>query len=653
MTRITLALLAAALPTVLSAQTVDLAAVFGAREGVSQASLSPDGLKIALVAPGPGQSTELFTVDTSGGAVPKRILIATGKPERLAGCGWVGNTRLACQVYGLTPYAQEIYGFSTIIALDADGTHRKSLSQRRGENAQYMDLRGGGIIDYLPEQSGSVLMMRSYVPEGKIGMIVAKTTEGMGVDRIDTISGGAARVETPRRDAVEYITDGHGDVRVLGVNMIKGSGYDMGSTRYLYRAPQSKSWLPLSVFDENNRTGFNPYAVDAAKNLVYGFETVGGRKALLTYTLDEAKTRDVVYARSDVDVDGLMRVGRARRVVGLSYATDKRQTLYFDPAIKALTTSLAKALGGGRMVQIVDTSADENKVLIWAGSDVDAGQYYLFDRTTKKLSPVIAERPLLAGVKLAQVKSVSYRAADGTMVPAYLTLPAGKDPKNLPAIVIPHGGPGARDEWGFDWLSQYFVARGFAVLQPNFRGSSGYGNAWFQKNGFQSWRLAIGDVDDAGKWLISQGIADPAKLTILGWSYGGYAALQSAVTEPGLFKAVVAIAPVTDLGSLARTSEGRSDYYEKIDFIGHGPHLIEGSPAQNAARIKVPVLIFHGTVDANVNIAQSRLMASKLKSAGVPSELVVFDGLDHQLEDSNARATMLQKAGDFLAAAGK
>ncbi|MDB5700248.1 MAG: family peptidase [Sphingomonadales bacterium] len=606
-----------------------------------------------MVAPGPGQSTELYTVDTSGGGTPARILVASGKPDRLSGCGWVGNNRLACQVFGLSGYAGQIYGFSTVVALDADGANRKLLSQRRGENAQYMDLRGGGIIDYLPDQSGSVLMIRSYVPEGKIGTIVAKTAEGMGVDRIDTLSGGASRVETPQRDAVEYITDGHGTVRVIGVNRTSGTGYDKGSTRYLYRAPHSRDWLPLSVYDHSSRLGFNPYAVDAAKNVVYGFERVDGRQALLTYSLDEAKTRDVVYARSDVDIDGLMQVGRAQRVVGLSYATDKRQTIYFDPAIKALTASLAKALGGNRLVQIVDMSADENKVLVWGGSDVDPGQYYLFDRATKKLSPIIPARPLLAGVKLAQVQSVSYRAADGTMIPAYLTLPVGKDPKNLPAIVIPHGGPSARDEWGFDWLAQYFVARGFAVLQPNFRGSSGYGNAWFEKNGFQSWRVAIGDVDDAGKWLVTKGIADPARLTILGWSYGGYAALQSAVTEPGLFKAVVAIAPVTDLGSLARTSEGRSNYYEKLEFIGHGPHLIEGSPAQNAGKIKVPVLIFHGTVDANVDITQSRLMASKMKSAGVAGKLVVFDGLDHQLEDSSARAAMLQKAGDFLAAVGK
>jgi dipeptidyl aminopeptidase/acylaminoacyl peptidase len=164
------------------------------------------------------------------------------------------------------------------------------------------------------------------------------------------------------------------------------------------------------------------------------------------------------------------------------------------------------------------------------------------------------ERPDLADYKLAPVKAITYKAADGTDIPAYLTLPPGSDGKNIPAIVMPHGGPASRDEWGFDWLSQFFAHQGYAVLQPNFRGSSGYGEAWFQKNGYQSWKTAIGDVNDAGRWLSAQGIAAPGKLAIVGWSYGGYAALQSAVLDPDLFKAIVAVAPVTDLETCDRSS---------------------------------------------------------------------------------------------------
>jgi dipeptidyl aminopeptidase/acylaminoacyl peptidase len=258
-------------------------------------------------------------------------------------------------------------------------------------------------------------------------------------------------------------------------------------------------------------------------------------------------------------------------------------------------------------------------------------------------------RSELEGVNLAKVKPISYPADDGTMVPAYLTLPPGhEDAKGLPAIVLPHGGPSARDEWGFDWLSQFFANRGFAVLQPNFRGSSGYGDAWFQQNGFRSWPIAIGDILAAGRWLVNQGIADSSKLGIVGWSYGGYAALQSAIVDPGMFKAVIAIAPVTDLPALREESRNFSNFALVSQFIGDGVHMHEGSPIEHADKIKVPILMFHGALDRNVNIAQSQRMADRLKAAGARCELVTWDNLDHYLDDAGARAQMLSKSDAFL-----
>jgi dipeptidyl aminopeptidase/acylaminoacyl peptidase len=275
--------------------------------------------------------------------------------------------------------------------------------------------------------------------------------------------------------------------------------------------------------------------------------------------------------------------------------------------------------------------------------------YYLFDKKAHRLDTFLVARDQLEGVKLASVQAISYPATDGVMVPAYLTLPPGvTSAKGLPAIVLPHGGPSARDEWGFDWLSQFYVARGFVVLQPEFRGSLGYGDAWFQRNGFKSWKVAIGDVLAAGHWLVDQGIADPHKLGILGWSYGGYAALQSAVVEPDLFKAVVAIAPVTDLAALKEEFRHWSNYHDADTTIGDGPHLREGSPLQHADAIKVPVLLFHGAMDRNVSIDESKRMAERLKAAGGRCELVTWDDLDHYLDDSGARTLMLRRSEAFL-----
>jgi dipeptidyl aminopeptidase/acylaminoacyl peptidase len=349
-------------------------------------------------------------------------------------------------------------------------------------------------------------------------------------------------------------------------------------------------------------------------------------------------------------VVGLIQVGRQQRPVGLTYETDRRRTEFFDPALQALGRSLSKALPGLPLVSFVDASADESKLILFAGSDTDPGHFYLYDKATRHLTEIGAKRPQLAGLRLGEQRAIMYRAADGTMVPAYLTLPAGSSGKNLPAIVMPHGGPSARDEWGFDWLSQYFVSRGYAVLQPNFRGSSGYGDAWFQKNGFQSWRTAIGDVNDGGRWLVSQGIAAPSKLAILGWSYGGYAALQSAVLDPSLFKAIVAVAPVTDLDALKEEHRRFTDFHLVEAFVGSGEHVHSGSPAQNASRITAPVLLFHGDIDQNVAISESRLMASRLRSAGRSVQLVEFKGLDHYLKDDQVRADMLDKMDTFLKA---
>lgn len=635
------------------AQT-DLAAAFGAREGVLSLSLSPNGQKIALIASAAGQATRLFIVDTSAGAgtAPKSILLSSGKPEKLRGCNWAASDRLVCIVGGLTLLEGDIVGFSNIVSINADGGNIRILSNRRGINALSIDTRGGAVVDYLPDEDGSVLMMRSYVPEARIGTLIEKTEDGMGIDRIDTRTGASKRVEGAQRDAVEYITDGHGLVRIKGVSPRTDDGYEKGAVKYLYRQLGSRDWLTLSTYVYADRSGFYPYAVDRNSNLAYGLEKIDGRLAAVSYTLDNSRTRTILYQHPNVDVDGLVRVGRRARVIGVTYATDKRAAVYFDPVMKAVTASLSKALGG-LSVYITDTSTDESRLLLWAGSDTDAGQFYLFDRAARKLSPVIPQRPQLAGITLANVQPITYPAADGTMVPAYLTLPPGKDAKALPAIVLPHGGPGARDEWGFDWLSQYFVARGFAVIQPNFRGSAGYGDAWFKENGFRSWETAIGDVASAGKYLVAKGIADPAKLTILGWSYGGYAALQAAVIEPNLFKAVVAIAPVTDLGTLLQGKKIYANYYLAKDFIGSGAHVVAGSPARNVTRITAPVLMFQGTFDANVPAQQAKLMDEKMRGAGKRSELVMFDGLDHQLDDEAARTTMLKRAGDFLMAAGK
>ena len=499
-----------------------------------------------------------------------------------------------------------------------------------------------------------MLMTRVYLPDDHLGTRFGSKNRGLGVDWVDTQTLAVKPIEVPRQDAAGYLTDGRGMVRIVALR--QGTGkfmyQDNGIIEYQYRPPGSRDWKKLSEYNYVERTGFRPAAIDPDLNVAYGFKKKDGRMAAYTVSLDDSLREELVYANPDVDVDRLMQIGRRRHVVGVTYVTETPHTIYFSAPIQQMLAALHKALPQQPLLRVGDSSTDENTMLIFAGSDSDPGVYYIFDRKAHQLQTFLVVRSALEGVKLGSVKSITYPAADGVMVPGYLTLPPGKETaKGLPAIVLPHGGPNARDEWGFDWLSQFFAARGYAVLQPNFRGSTGYGDAWFQKNGFRSWQVAIGDVVAAGRWLVSEGIADPAKLGIFGWSYGGYAALQSAVMDPGVFKAVVAVAPVTDLAALKEESRNWSNYELISEMVGEGASMHEGSPAEHADKIKAPVLLFHGGFDRNVSIEESKLMCSRLTSVGGKCELVTWDELDHYLDDSSARTQMLRKSDEFLRSA--
>jgi acetyl esterase/lipase len=632
-----------------TANPFDAAVAFGARPSATALSLSPDGKSVAYIAPTGGRGSVVYTLSLAKGSSAKRALSTDGQPFRLTGCHWVSNDRLVCAIYGLVKDPTVgLLPVSRILAVNVDGSNLRELSTRLNAYSRGYNLFGGAIIDWLPEEDGAVLMARAYLPDDHLGTRLGSSAEGLGVDWIDTRTLMIKHVEPPRRDAIEYLTDGRGTVRVMATEALRAANQASGLITNLYRMAGSREWQTLGEYNVVDGSGLDIYAVDRALNIAYAFKRKDGRKALYSIALDGSKHEELIYARPDVDVDQLIRIGRSQHVVGASYALETREAEYLLPDIRTLMASLSKALPQSA-VRVTEASVDENKMLVFSGSDRDPGVYYIFDRPAHNLETFLVGRRELEGATLATMKPVSYPAADGTLIPAYLTLPAGhEDAKGLPAIVMPHGGPSARDEWGFDWLSQFYAARGFAVLQPNFRGSSGYGDTWFQHNGFRSWPIAIGDVLDAGRWLVREGIADPSKLAVVGWSYGGYAALQSAVVDSTEFKAVVAIAPVTDLPALKTEHIHWTDFDLVSQFVGDGPHMHEGSPLEHTDKIKVPVLLFHGALDRNVSIEQSKRMAERLTASGGRCELITWPDLDHQLEDSSARAQMLRKSDEFL-----
>lgn len=642
---------AAALAAPSLAQQMDAATAakaFGAREMIQQISLSPDGTKVAIIAPNGTKGTQVMIADPLKGGDATVALRTDGSPQRVTSCGWVTDARLICEVYFVSSDLDLKLGVTRLVALNVDGGGGKMLTADTTSRALDFTQNGGVVVDWQADGKGSVLMTRDRVPENTIGTRLASDAEGLGVERVNTMTLQRSWIEPAREYATDYISDGQGTVRIMGLMAPAPGGQISDQIAWSYRKQGERGWQILgSTTRANDRwNGFYPSAVDPGTNVAFGFDQLDGRQALFRVALDGTGKRELVLARPDVDVDSLVTIGRQRRVVGVSYATEARRVEFFDPELVRLRQSLGRALKQG--VSFVDASADEKVLLIFAGSDVDPGRYHLYNKTSHELTEVLPSRPLLAGMKLGEMRPVTYIGPDGTNIPAYLTLPPGSDGKNLPAIVMPHGGPSSRDEWGFDWLAQFYAARGYAVLQPNYRGSAGFGEGWLGKNGFQSWRLAIDDVNAAGRWLQAQGIAAPGKLAIVGWSYGGYAALQTSVVDPDLFKAIVAIAPVTDFGMVRDETSRYVNHATTARLVGSGPHLREGSPLQNAAAIKGPVLLFHGDHDLNVRVDQSRAMAKRLREAGRQVDYVEFKDLDHQLDDSAVRTQMLAKSDAFL-----
>jgi dipeptidyl aminopeptidase/acylaminoacyl peptidase len=329
---------------------------------------------------------------------------------------------------------------------------------------------------------------------------------------------------------------------------------------------------------------------------------------------------------------------------------------YSDPLMKKLAEAIPQVLPPGYRFYVADYAEDPRKMLVYGESADDAGSYTYIDFSTGQTEVIAFNYPDLPEQWITQKQGIDYKAADGLKIRAYLTLPPGKPAKNLPLIMLPHGGPQARDFIDFDWQAQAFASRGYAVLQPNFRGSTGYGAA-FEKAGHGEWgRRMQTDLSDGIAWLAKQGTIDPKRVAIFGASYGGYAALAGATLDPaGTYRCAVDIAGVSDLRKFidniqsdsATTYESAEAHGEK-ELLGDPAHYDEISPARQAAKAYCPILIIHGTDDTVVPIDQSQRMERALKAAGKDVQFITYKGQTHWEDIASSRLSMMQAAMDFI-----
>lgn len=362
-------------------------------------------------------------------------------------------------------------------------------------------------------------------------------------------------------------------------------------------------------------------------------------------------------ALPDVDAMSLQFDRTSRLLIGYTVAGDQRRTVYFDPARQAAIDKISRAFPGKRP-WVVSASADRSRVVVFTDGADDSGTYWLIDLKALKADPLGGAYPRMTASRVGVARRFPYKAADGLALDGVLTLPPGREAKDLPLIVLPHGGPEGQSGLGFDWQAQAYAARGYAVFQPNFRGSTGYGKD-FRDAGFGQWgRKMQTDISDGVAALAAAGLVDPRRACIVGWSYGGYAALAGVTLQSGLYRCAVSGAGVSDLnmmlaseissagGSTAATRYWRA--FMGADKPGAGATLTSLSPARLAARADAPILLIHGKDDTVVPLEQSRAMEKALKAAGKPVEFVLLDGEDHWLSGEPTRIASLRAAVDFV-----
>ncbi|NGM49800.1 S9 family peptidase [Caulobacter sp. 602-2] len=477
-----------------------------------------------------------------------------------------------------------------------------------------------------------------------------------------------------------YFVDNRGRVTLFAVNL------DKGRTKMIEaRSEDTDDWLvdgdgvPLAQSQYDQSKGVWSLRIKGPRGWIvvdqatspmgsYGVSGLGrdGKSVLVAMNDADGSTVYREYgqggAHADLPMerpfDGLIRDPATGALIGgVTLVGDDLRYQFYDAKNESAWKAVQKAFPGDR-VSLASWSDDRRKIVVLVDSPTDGPAYALIDLDAKSASWLGESYSKLAAADISEVRPVKYKAADGLEITGYLTLPKGKPAKNLPLIVLPHGGPEGRDSPGFDWWSQGLASRGYAVLQPNFRGSEGFGHD-FVRAGFGEWGKKMQtDLSDGVRYLAKEGLIDPKRVCVVGASYGGYAALAGATIDTGVYRCAVSVAGPSDLKRMlvdnqeryATANNAAMRYW--LRFMGaegvRDPDLAAISPAKLAAKADIPVLLIHGKDDTIVPYVQSKIMADALTKAGKPVQFVTLDGEDHWLSRGASRQRMLVETAAFI-----
>ncbi|MEO9384178.1 S9 family peptidase [Chromobacterium phragmitis] len=569
-----------------------------------------------------------FTVSPGGGSVAflapwasrRNIVVRRpGKPDQrvtsvkdrdLAGYFWKGDKRL---VYVKDNGGDENFH---LYSVDLDSGKTRDLTPFPGVRAEIVD----GLID---NDDQLLISLNKRDPEV------------FDVYRID-LKTGRMKLEAKNPGRVTgWETDHAGNVRIA----IETDGVN---NTVLYRDKPGGKFRKLLT--TNFRESFSPLFFTFDNQRFYAASNLGRDKtAIVEYDPKTGKEVREVYARADVDVDGLSYSRKRKAITCASYETDKPGRECFDPVSRELYARLQSHFPGYQ-VDIQSADRDESRFVVAAWNDKTQGKRYLYDSKTRQFALLADIAPWLPEDRMASVKPIQYQSRDGLTIHGYLTLPKGKEAaKGLPVIVNPHGGPWARDSWGFNPEAQFFASRGWAVLQMNFRGSTGYGRQFWEAS-FKEWGGKMqDDVTDGVSWLVKEGVADPKRVCIYGGSYGGYATLAGIVKTPELYRCAVDYVGVSNLFTFMTTIP---PYWKPMldsmyEMVGHPDKdkalLRERSPVFHVDRIQAPLLVLQGAKDPRVNINESNQIVDALKKRGVEVEYLVKENEGHGFHNEENR----------------
>ncbi len=443
-----------------------------------------------------------------------------------------------------------------------------------------------------------------------------------------------------------WVTDHAGKIRAA-VQMTGGVNANL-----LYRETEKDEFK--TIITTNFRETLNPLFFTFDNKHVYALSNLDRDKdAIIKYDIANGKELELIYENQEYDAGGLNYSRKRKTLTTITYTSWKREIKFLDKEAEQIYSRLNRDLGKYEVV-LTSTNKEEDKYIVRTYSDRSLGAYYLFDKKTDALTKLADVNPEINEEEMAEMKPVKYQSRDGLTIHGYLTLPKGVEPKNLPVVVNPHGGPWHRDSWGFNPEVQLLANRGYAVFQMNFRGSTGYGKKFWEAS-FKQWGQKMqDDITDGVQWLIDEGIADPNRIAIYGGSYGGYATLAGITFTPELYSCAVDYVGVSNLFSFLKTIPPYWQPYLEMmyEMVGHPENdsamMAAASPVFHVEKIKVPLFIAQGANDPRVKKDESDQIVKALREQGVNVPYMVKDNEGHGFYNEENRFEFYKAMSGFL-----